>query len=689
MIHRSFRLPHFPGLWSAIVLLATLPCFAMQPEDIYGVSTVGIVDLSPDGRHLLYTITDYDREAEQNRTTLYRRDLDSGQEITLLRPEEKARGAVWRPDGKSIAYVREEEDGSHVWVMDPSGDERRRISVVPHGYGDMKWSPDGTAIAYRSGATVGVYPGRPGEVVVAEQVGYRHLNEGYREGELHQLYLLDVEDGRRRRLVDALLDVRAFAWSPDGTALVIEAKRREDLGVNLNTDLWLVPREGGEPRQLTINPGPDIQPDWRRDGAIVYLRHSDPLCESEARRIVVLTDLEQGDRGQLDEHGTEFDNLIWRQYGGGAYFTGFLDGCIDLFRTADLQPLTPGGWDYWDVRCAPGRVVLAGSSMTISSAICVLTLEPEATAVGGTAAGGEDAAGDDMAGDDAVGDDSAARPAGALEIVIDPNRSWADSVTLFEPRSFQVEVEGHTVHGWYILPAGRRPGERVPLVLSIHGGPEWMYGGYFLPEFHILPESGYAVLFANPTGSTGYGMEFQQAIRGDWVGAPARDLLTCVDWAVAEGWADPERLALMGGSFGGHLAAALTTQSDRFRVAAVDRMTCDLVSFWGTTDEKWFPEWEFFGKPWEEEAREVYLRNSPVNLAGNARTPMLISHGMKDYRCLIAQSETWFSILKANGVPVRFLRFAHEGHGIRDKESQVFYMNELLAWFDRHVTDGQ
>jgi dipeptidyl aminopeptidase/acylaminoacyl peptidase len=212
-----------------------------------------------------------------------------------------------------------------------------------------------------------------------------------------------------------------------------------------------------------------------------------------------------------------------------------------------------------------------------------------------------------------------------------------------------------------------------------------MYGGYFLPEFHVLPRFGYGVVVANPVGSIGYGRAFQEAIRGDWVERPSREVLACVDLAVAEGWADPERLAVMGGSYGGLLGAELTTRTGRFQAAALDRMFPDQVAFWGTTDEKWFPEWEFGGRPWEPQARAVYERNSPFVRVDRVATPTLVSHGLRDYRCLIAGAEMWFSALRARGVPCRFLRFTEEGHGIRGLENQIFYLEEVLNWFDRYV----
>jgi dipeptidyl aminopeptidase/acylaminoacyl peptidase len=332
-------------------------------------------------------------------------------------------------------------------------------------------------------------------------------------------------------------------------------------------------------------------------------------------------------------------------------------GCLDLYRLDRdrHEQLTDRGHDFWDVRIAGHRVVLSGAGQSLPGALFTVDL-------------GEKIKGPHHP-----------------RIEIDPNADWRGKVGLFDPEPFTVEVDGRTIEGWFFKPEHLEDGQKVPVVLSIHGGPEWMYGGYFLPEFHILPRFGYGVVIANPTGSMGYGTDFRARIQGDWVGRPGRELMACLDLAVLQGWADPERLAVMGGSYGGHLGAALTTQSDRFRAAALDRMNPDLFSFWGTTDEKWFPEWEFMGKPWEPAARAVYLRNSPFEQVDRVNTPTLISQGMLDYRCLIAGGETWFSALQSRGVPARFIRFENEGHGIRHPVNKVFYYNQLLDWFDEHV----
>jgi dipeptidyl aminopeptidase/acylaminoacyl peptidase len=635
------------------VLLAggALRASALTPTELFDLRTCKVEALSPDGRLLIYAIGEYARDRGSNRETVHLRDLQTGARQVLFTPDDRAGRFAFSPDGSSVVFTRGSEYGDEVWLMRADGTERRRVAG-PGRFGALVWSPDGRMLAHLVPVRDDAYEGVPGRITVADDLGWRHLTQGEREGRLRQLHLLDLATGEDHVRATPDLDVRALAWSPDGTQLALSAKHRRDLGRVLRTELYIVARDADTPpRRLTDNPGPDDQPLWLPGDLIASQSHADSLAESTPARIVV-RDAVSG--REVARHLEDFDNCVWGvfHHGGRFYFRGAWRGSVALFRAENRhgKQLSEPGWNCREVHFGGQRAVFAATSWTNPGAIFSLDLRN-----------------------------------GRRTLLVDPNERWLQRVNLTEPQPLTVTVAGREIESWLFLPEGHVSGQGLPTVLSIHGGPQWMYGGSFLPEFHVLPAFGYAVLAPNPTGSTGYGLAHMNDIRGDWIDRPARELLAVVDHAVAMGWSDPDLLAVMGGSYGGYLAAALTAQTDRFRAAACDRMYPHLEAFWGATDEKWFPEWEFGGRPFDDAAREIYRRNDIFGLVDRVRTPTLVSHGLLDYRCPEDGSLMWHSALLSQGVPARLLRFQTEGHGIRDRANQVFYLEQVLAWFERWV----
>ncbi len=637
-----------------VVLLVAVPAArAMVPADLFELRTCGIGDLSGDGRLLVYTVGEYDRERDQVRTTVHLRDLETDAHQILFTPDDRADGFAFAPDGQTLAFIRGTDGGEELWLMDADGTDRRRVAG-PGSFGELVWSPDGTALAHVTDHRDPGYEGVPGRVTVADHLGWRHLALGEREGTLRQVHVVDLATGENEVLPTRHLDVREVAWSPDGARLVLSAKHRRHLGRTLTTELWLLGRDGRGLRRLTRNPGPDIHPIWFAADAIACQSHPDSLHESRPATVVV-RDADTGARRA--ELGAGFGDVVWGvwHHDDIFYLRGARRGSAGLFRLGNGEPVRLGepGWNLWDVRFGGGRSVVWGTTLTSPGRLAVIDLET-----------------------------------GRQEVLLDPNARWRDRTEPVEPRRFAVEVAGRAIDAWVFLPEGRAPDHPLPTVLWIHGGPEWMHGGAFLPELHVLPSFGWAVVAANPTGSSGYGRAFLQDIQGDWVGRPAAELLAVVDHAVARGWSDPGLLAVMGGSYGGHLGAALTTQTDRFAAAALDRMYPQTEAFWGATDEKWFPEWEFGGRPFDPDAREIYARNDPFRRVDRVTTPTLVSQGLRDHRCPPDGGIAWFSALQSQGVPARLLRFHDEGHGIRGRANQVFYLEQLLAWFERWVLEA-
>jgi dipeptidyl aminopeptidase/acylaminoacyl peptidase len=246
-----------------------------------------------------------------------------------------------------------------------------------------------------------------------------------------------------------------------------------------------------------------------------------------------------------------------------------------------------------------------------------------------------------------------------------------------------LEIEGLLVH-----PVKREPGAKVPLVLVIHGGPSgvWRqtYSGNAGPyPVALFASRGYAVLMPNPRGSSVYGRDFRQQAVQDWRGRDFGDLMSGVDHVIASGLADPERLAVMGWSYGGYMTAWTVTQTTRFKAAAMGAAITDNVSMCGTQDIPSVFQDYFGGPPWEH--RDLYARSSPINFVDRVKTPMLILHGEEDQRVPVTQGYEYRRALDRRGVPVRMVVYPRQGHGVTEPKLQKHVMEEHAAWLENYL----
>ncbi|HSQ34452.1 MAG TPA: prolyl oligopeptidase family serine peptidase, partial [Candidatus Binatia bacterium] len=240
--------------------------------------------------------------------------------------------------------------------------------------------------------------------------------------------------------------------------------------------------------------------------------------------------------------------------------------------------------------------------------------------------------------------------------------------------------DGSRVQGWLIPQVVDQNGWKAPQQHSIHGGAHGMSAPIFRFDFQLYAHRGFAVLYTNPRGSDGYGQKFKDVTFEDWGTRPMADLMMFVDHVVNQGVADPAKLAVTGGSYGGFMTNWLITHSDRFAAAVSVAGLYNMTSFWGTTDEQFFAEKEMAGLPWQKP--DVYLRNSPIWNSGRLKTPTMVIHGNDDWRVRPEQGEQLFSALQKMGVPSVYVNFPGEQHGIRGKANRTLYNRLLLEWLE-------
>jgi dipeptidyl aminopeptidase/acylaminoacyl peptidase len=248
---------------------------------------------------------------------------------------------------------------------------------------------------------------------------------------------------------------------------------------------------------------------------------------------------------------------------------------------------------------------------------------------------------------------------------------------------------GVKIQGWILKPPQFEAGKRHPAVLEIHGGPHMQYANTFFHELQHLAGKGYVVMWTNPRGSQGYGEPFTKSIVKNWGGPDYVDVLAAADTLIAQGYVDPDRLGVTGGSYGGYMTNWIVGHTDRFRAAVTQRSVVNLYSFYGESDFGYEFENELFGKPWDDEETALrYLRMSPLHYVKNVKTPLLILHSTEDHRCPISQAEELFTALKVLKREVEFVRFEGESHGLSRGGRPQNRLERLLrigGWFDRHL----
>jgi acylaminoacyl-peptidase len=710
------------------------------PTDLYDLRVPTEVRVSPDGRWVAFVTRATGPGKDDYREAVWLAPADGSspaRQLTLgSRHDTHPR---WSPDGAQLAFLSDRgavlqaggggltaEDAGpaageggrrqgpsgegpeagveQVWLLLLSGGEARELTRLPHGVRDLAWSPDGLQLCVLSTSeTVRREPRRrraPGEPPESDyrfidRLQYQFNGAGFTHDRFAHLWLVDARSGDARRLTSGPYNDGAFDWSPDGRQIVFESRRHPNRDLDWQADLFLLEVETGRVSRLTGGRGRRefSAPAWSPDGgwiAAVGHRYQGrgparrdvwrfpALPEQEGVDLTAATDLMVGASMGTDLYGGAGPSLHWSGDGRWITFSAPIDGSYELWRVeASAGPGAPSVQRLTEGRHAISRfhqVPLAQGAVRVAATVADPTHPFEVVVADIPAA---------VAGP---------LPAVQLRRVSDLSASaWAE-LTLVEPETRWHEVDGRRIQGWF-YPAPKRDGGRpAPMVVEIHGGPATLYGYAPFWEWQCLLAEGMSVYACNPRGSEGYGQEFVRANFRDWGEGPMADVMAGVDALVADGLADPDRLGVTGGSYGGYLTSWIVGHTDRFKAAftarSVNDMTSQMLS--GDIGGPMFGTEEYGLNPWED--HELYWHDSPIAYGSRVRTPLLIQHAEKDLRVPITQGEELFAVLRAFKRPVRLMRVPDETHELTRSGTpfrRVENIVQLVAWFRHFLVLGR
>ncbi|MBV9774009.1 MAG: S9 family peptidase [Gemmatimonadetes bacterium] len=654
---------HAPrALRAGIVALALLapPSLAAQKhpmgiEDLALLRNVADPALSPDGRWVAYTVTTTDYAADRARTEVVIAPAAGGE------PRRVAEGGSprWSPDGRTLAFRGGRGEQAGIWLYTPGVDSARflaRVQTTDHFLGHravkgFAWSPDGTRIAYVSADPPA--PQGSSDVRVVRRILYK-TRTGLSDNRLSHLWVVPVAGGEPRQVTRGSYDEHSLSWAPDSRRLVFISNRSPDPDANYSDDLWIVDVDSGRETQLTRTVGTEFQPAWSPDGrSIAYLGNVRAQNTKDSSPEDTHLYLIPADGGAPRMLAPELDRrvaeLVWDP-GSRSLLAGAGDrGMSVLYRVpVDGGRAVPVVQGEFQAR----SVATDGRGRTLAFLRSDQTHPTEVWIAGADGRG-----------------------ARQLSHMQDADSLWVQG------------ADGTPVQGWLMKPADWQPGRRYPMVLYVHGGPHGMYGYTFTDAFQLLAARGYAVLFLNPRGSSGYGQHFTDGVVMNWGGGDYQDLMAGVDAALARNpWIDRERLGVVGSSYGGFMTNWIITQTPRFRGAVASASVSDLVSFYGTSLYSDLVETEFNGVPWKNYA--MLWQWSPLAHVEGVRTPTLFLHGESDHDVPITQAEEMYMALRKQGVDAEMARYPGEGHGIAGPQHRVDYLTRMIGWFDRYVKGG-
>lgn len=655
----------------AAAQLAAAETRTLTAADFAKLRDVGSPHLSPDGNWIVYTVRQASFTDDKNHTHLWLASVDGKESAQITFSNSSESSPRWSPDGKRIAFLSgrgEDEEHDQLWVMNRIGGEAEKITSAEADVKDFDWAPDSRRLVL----VVGDADPKPAKEegvsektktkppIVINRFHFKEDIEGYLTDKRQHLYLLDLDgEHKLQPLTTGTWNEYLPEWSPDGARIAFVSKRSDDIDRDSNYDIFTIePKSGATAKKLTTYTGADNAPGgdsrlaWSPDSTtIAYLRGGDPKKIYYAVRHLATVTTSGEEKLITEALDRNVDSPVWSSDGNSIYVTVEDDRAVSLVRVAIAGGATTnvatGRRVINDFDVAGNRIALRSTDSSHPAEISIMEN-------------------------------------GSERRLTHHNDAFLSGIRLGKVEEIAFPSKDKTeVHGFLVTPPDYTAGSKTPTVLRIHGGPVSQFGNQFSFEWQLFAANGYAVVAANPRGSSGRGENYSMAIWADWGNLDAQDVIASVDYAVQRGIADPAKLGVGGWSYGGILTNYVIAQDRRFKAATSGASISNVLAGYGTDEYTLEYEYEL-GQPWKNTAAWMKI-SFPFLHADRIATPTLFLAGDKDFNVPLLNSEQMYQALRSVGTPTELVIYPGQYHGISKPSYVRDRYQRYLAWYAKYV----
>lgn len=640
-------------------------------DDLLALKSVGAPQISPDREWIAYTVNTVDMEADDSSTQIYMASRDGEEVVQLTSDDYSAGSPQWSPDGRYLGFIAAKGEGddvkSQVWLLDRRGGESKQHTSIDQGVSDFSWAPDGKKMllmirdksAAELAAEAAEEAGEEAKPLpyVIDRLQFKEDGVPYLDRSRTHIFVWDGEVESPLQLTFGDYEDDQATWSPDGHEIAFTSNRTDEPDANENSDIWVVSADGDAPirdaRRITSNEGSDRSPAWSHDGQhIAYVTVTEPELIWYATNHLAIASATGGEERVLTA-------ALDRNVGSPVFAPDDQSILFGLEDSAERHlaryNLNTGAID----RPVEGNLSVRNFTQHPSGDIALQMSMPYLpTEIF------------------YLGDDE-------LIQLTRTNAELLAELKLAEVRNVTfASADGTEVEGFIFTPAGYREGRKYPTILRLHGGPVSQFDFSFNADAQLLAANGYVVVISNPRGSSGYGQDFSAALFANWGVPDFEDVMAAVDYAIAEGYTDPDRLGVGGWSYGGILTNYVITKSDRFEGAITGASEVNYIANYG--HDHYQHAWENeLGLPWEN--KEAWEKISPWENVDKVVTPTLVMGGKEDWNVPIQNSEQLYQALKRRGIDTQLVVYPDESHGISRPSFRKDRWERYLGWYDNYV----